>query len=281
MEILLLIVSALVLTLSVLTIVSRSHAGQSRKWEEGEARRLFNEHQDLVQKFLEIAERRTSVLDDYGQESRGKLPQEMLRCMVKIGERERVPEHLLRKWWNQHRAAFVDEADFLVSGSRNPERVFVCLSLLLMNAFESHHSAGLRLAENAAENAGPGNPNTVQWTPEGLNELSGSDFEVYVANRLKKAGFDDIRGTPTVGDQGVDLLARRGGRLAAIQVKRKAGTVGNSAVQEVVAGRQFYDADEAWVVTNSRFSLSAMALAQKTGVRLVDGDELRSLDGIE
>jgi restriction system protein len=107
--------------------------------------------------------------------------------------------------------------------------------------------------------------------------LSGVEFESVVAKLLREHGFEDVRGTPATGDQGADLLATDGGRLVVIQVKRYSAAVGNSAVQEVAAALRFYDGDEAWVITSSTFTPSARALAQKNGVRLIDGVALRAL----
>jgi len=49
---------------------------------------LLSKHIDLVEKFLEIAERKVSVLDDYGDESWECLPKEIERCLTKISKRE-------------------------------------------------------------------------------------------------------------------------------------------------------------------------------------------------
>ena len=88
-------------------------------------------------------------------------------------------------------------------------------------------------------------------------------------------GFQDVRGTPITGDQGADLIAKRDGRTIVIQAKRYQGSVGNRAVQEVVGAVSFYGADEGWVITSGSFTPSAKALAQKNGVKLIDGHTLR------
>lgn len=107
--------------------------------------------------------------------------------------------------------------------------------------------------------------------------MSGIDFELYVSGLLSQLGFTDIRGTPTTNDQGADLLGKKDGKTVVIQAKRYAGPVGNSAVQEVVGAQHYYSGDEGWVVTNSTFTRSAKELAQRTGIRLIDGYELRRL----
>lgn len=63
-----------------------------------------------------------------------------------------------------------------------------------------------------------------------------------------------------------------------IQAKRYKGSVGNEAVQEVVAAVKFYSADEGWVMTSGTFTPSAKALAQRNSVRLIDGIALKRRD---
>jgi restriction system protein len=105
----------------------------------------------------------------------------------------------------------------------------------------------------------------VMYSPS----CSGVEFENAVESILCRSGAQ-VRRTPTTGDQGVDLLARVQGRLIAIQCKRSASPVGNKAVQEAHAGQQFYDADEAWVVSDAPFTRSARQLAGTIGVELID-----------
>lgn len=50
--------------------------------------------------------------------------------------------------------------------------------------------------------------------------------------------------------------------------------MGNSAVQEAVAGKSYYDCDEAMVITNSVFYPGAIALAKANDVTLIDGTQL-------
>ena len=104
--------------------------------------------------------------------------------------------------------------------------------------------------------------------------LTGEEFEDYVALILRDNGFREIERTRASGDQGVDVLAERGGRRYAIQCKNYAGAVGNAAVQEAYAGAQFYGCDVAVVVCPGEFTRSARELAASTGVRLWDGERL-------
>lgn len=82
-----------------------------------------------------------------------------------------------------------------------------------------------------------------------------------------------IESTPITGDQGADVLVTIDGIKFVIQAKRYTGVVGNAAVQEVFAAQQFYGADFALVVTTSRYTTPAQALAQKIGVELTTADD--------
>lgn len=104
--------------------------------------------------------------------------------------------------------------------------------------------------------------------------LDGPEFENYVALVLRDNGFKHVEVTRTSGDQGVDILAQRGGKLYGIQCKNYAGAVGNAAVQEAYAGAQFYGCDEAAVICPGEFTRSAKELAASTGVLLWDGQKL-------
>ena len=116
-----------------------------------------------------------------------------------------------------------------------------------------------------------GNP-----TIEDTDSMTGSDFEQFLGRLFGAMGFT-VEETPASGDQGADLILSRTGERLVVQAKRHAGSVGNSAVQEVVAAVSFYSATRGLVVTNSTFTSAAVALAAANGVELVDRDALGEL----
>lgn len=105
--------------------------------------------------------------------------------------------------------------------------------------------------------------------------MSGREFEEYCAAYLRKRGFKKVQVTRATGDQGVDILARRRGKTYAIQCKLYQKPVGNSAVQEAYAGKQYYDCDRAMVMTNSTFTKGAKELAERTEILLWEGIPLK------
>lgn len=96
----------------------------------------------------------------------------------------------------------------------------------------------------------------------------GRQYEIYIAGKLEKEGFKQIRTTPSSGDNGVDIFARKNGDLYAFQCKFSSTTVGNRAVQEVYAGGKYYQAEKSVVVTNSTYTKNAQDTAEKLKVHL-------------
>ncbi len=104
---------------------------------------------------------------------------------------------------------------------------------------------------------------------EDYDLMSGQEFEQAIAEIFKNMGYQ-VTMTPTTGDQGIDIIAVRNGIRIGIQAKCYTGKVGNSAVQEVVAGKQYYNLNRCMVVTNSTFTSAAVALAKANNVTLWD-----------
>jgi len=110
-----------------------------------------------------------------------------------------------------------------------------------------------------------------------IEEMSGIDFEKFIGNCFEKKGYN-VKVTKATGDQGADLILEdERGILTAVQVKKYSGSVGNKAVQEVVASMKFYDCDKAMIVTTETFTKSAFQLASKNGVQLIDKKGLDDL----
>ena len=103
-----------------------------------------------------------------------------------------------------------------------------------------------------------------------VDSMSGLDFERWCASVLRKNGFVKVRVTQGSNDQGVDILAEKEGVKYAIQCKCYSSDLSNTPVQEVNAGKKFYDCHVGVVMTNSHFTKGAVALAKKTGVLLWD-----------
>lgn len=112
---------------------------------------------------------------------------------------------------------------------------------------------------------------------EGMDALDGHDFEYYCADILQKSGFIEVQVTKGSGDFGADILAEKDGITYAFQCKCYDGPVGVKAVQEVYAGRDFYDRMVGVVMTNQYFTAPAVEAAKKLNILLWDRGYLDSM----
>jgi restriction system protein len=106
-----------------------------------------------------------------------------------------------------------------------------------------------------------------------VDQMSGVEFEEFVAAQLRTRGWSVIR-TPSTGDYGVDLIAKNDDTCMAVQCKRLARAVGVAAVQQVVSGARHHGCDQAVVVTNQAFTKAARQLAATHRCRLVGREQL-------
>jgi hypothetical protein len=216
-----------------------------------EGQSIADRNQDLIAKFLDIAERKVSLTDDYGDENWGALPNEIDVCMSKIAQREGLTTK-----WNRWLKGKNKRHSFLPP----PPVEYEWIRERLEQMFRRFHQlSASRVRDESA-----------------VHDLSGEEFEIHIAKLLRSCGFE-VLGTPRTGDQGADLIALKNGNKIVIQTKRYQGSVGNGAVQEVIGAVKFYGTHEGWVVTNSTFTPSAKALAQRSNIRLVDGHTLQNL----
>lgn len=110
-----------------------------------------------------------------------------------------------------------------------------------------------------------------------LDDIDGIDFEELTCDILVANGFETAENTQASMDFGVDVLACKDGITYAIQCKRYHGPVGIEAVQQIYAGRAYYECHVAVVLTNQYFTSNAHKLADKIGVALWDRDMLEQL----
>ena len=89
--------------------------------------------------------------------------------------------------------------------------------------------------------------------------MTGTEFEDYVAARLRRAGWH-VTFTSASGDYGVDLIAERDGKSVAVQCKRHGKPVGVAAVQQVVSGARHHGCKKSIVISNQEFTQAAKQL---------------------
>ena len=114
--------------------------------------------------------------------------------------------------------------------------------------------------------------NREQLLKQNWKAMRGTEWEQYLVQVFEALGAS-AETNRTTGDQGVDLLVRFGEMMIAVQAKGYVGSVGNDAVQQVIAGKAFYGCDRAAVITNSRFTAPARSLAECNSCFLIGEKE--------
>lgn len=110
-----------------------------------------------------------------------------------------------------------------------------------------------------------------------IDQMDGFQFKMYLKALFQQLGYK-AQLTPQSGDFGADLIMK-GKKKIVIQAKRYGvkNKVSQSSVREVYGAQAYYEADEAWVMTNSFFTKQAKVLAEVCHVQLFDRHALQSL----
>lgn len=106
-----------------------------------------------------------------------------------------------------------------------------------------------------------------------ISNLDGYQFERLLCDVFEQLGYTAVL-TSKSRDQGADLVISKDGTKTVVQAKYYEGKVSNGAIQEVVAAKAYYGANEALVITTGSFTKSALDLAEVNDVILWDGEKL-------
>jgi len=104
-----------------------------------------------------------------------------------------------------------------------------------------------------------------------IDKMTGEEFEERLQILFTNLGYEAKRTSPgkTKPDYGVDLVVQKDGIKTAIQAKcYRKQLVGEDAVREVLAGKNYYYCHKARVVTNGNYSRMARRLARVNNVEL-------------
>ena len=105
--------------------------------------------------------------------------------------------------------------------------------------------------------------------------LSGIEFENFIAELFEYLGYK-IEFTPISGDNGIDVVARKGRYSIGIQTKLYYNhNVSNKAIQEAYSGKRYYKNDYAMAISNWQFSKPALNLAKELNVAVIDRNILK------
>ena len=109
-----------------------------------------------------------------------------------------------------------------------------------------------------------------------LNNQKGIAFENQCMKILISKGWR-VEETPKSGDQGIDLIASIEKYRLCIQCKDHKKPIGNKAVQEVSAGKKYWNGTHAILVSQSGYTKSAYKLAAANNVLLINTLELNNI----
>ena len=109
-----------------------------------------------------------------------------------------------------------------------------------------------------------------------LNNQKGIAFENQCMKILISKGWR-VEETPKSGDQGIDLIASIEKYRLCIQCKDHKKPIGNKAVQEVSAGKKYWNGTHAILVSQSGYTKSAYKLAAANNVLLISTLELNKI----
>tara|TARA_B100001750_G_scaffold64179_1_gene50932 strand:- start:1402 stop:2238 length:837 start_codon:yes stop_codon:yes gene_type:complete len=108
------------------------------------------------------------------------------------------------------------------------------------------------------------------------DDMDPFDYEHYCASEFQKSGWE-AKATQGSSDQGVDVKATKDSIILVAQCKKFAKPVGNKAVQEVVAGMKYYEANQGVVIAPNGFTNSAEKLAEANNIKLIHHSEIKEL----
>lgn len=163
-------------------------------------------------------------------------------------------EHVVEDWLH---------VDF---SSNDPISVYLCIEPMIEELVEKRRLSEFEksLFEDKRESV----------SLDEIDLMSGAEFEEFVASLLARMGYA-VETTQHTHDQGIDIVARKKGTSIGVQAKCYSSPVSNAAVQQVVAGLAHYGLDKGMVVTNSRFTASAVELAEANDIVLWNRETLK------
>ena len=110
---------------------------------------------------------------------------------------------------------------------------------------------------------------------EQLQKLDPVEFEQFCGYLYELRGYA-AHMTATSGDEGVDLLLKKGNRKEVVQCKRYQGSVGQPTVRDMYGTMLHTNSASSAIVTTGRFTRAAETWAANKPIELVDGHELMS-----
>ena len=116
--------------------------------------------------------------------------------------------------------------------------------------------------------------NTAKF--EYSDQMDPYEYEHFCAEQFNNNNWK-AKATQGSSDQGVDVIATKNNITLVAQCKRFKKPVGNKAVQEIVAGMKYYQANKGVVIAPNGFTKSAEKLAEANQILLIHHSEIAQL----
>lgn len=111
--------------------------------------------------------------------------------------------------------------------------------------------------------------------------MDGHEFEMFMAEVLKKNGYKNVHRTKGSGDYGADIVAELDGVKYAFQCKRFESKVGPKPIGEVLRGMNHYNCQKGVVITNNYYTKQAQNESIINNIELWDRNKIIGLCKIE
>ncbi len=116
----------------------------------------------------------------------------------------------------------------------------------------------------------------IPYTLAQIDAMDPYDFEYFICQHYRQQGYTKAYTTPKSGDFGADIVIPSRQETIVVQVKKynQNNPTGISSVQEVLGATKYYNAQKGIVITTSYFTKSAIILAKKADIELIDRSKL-------
>lgn len=123
--------------------------------------------------------------------------------------------------------------------------------------------------------------NRTPLTLKQVDRLQPNLFEAFISALYQKQGFLTHL-TPYSNDKGIDVVAIKNRLNYLIQAKQSKSQVGIGAIQEIFAGKNYYEEKfcerfKLLVISNNDFSLSAIMLSKTNNVKMLNRSTLEAM----
>jgi len=113
---------------------------------------------------------------------------------------------------------------------------------------------------------------------EAIRRLHWKQFEMLVAETLRRVGYRVVEQRRSLSDSGPDLIASSPDETLMVRCEhRRSATVGVATVRELKESIAAEGVGEGAIVTSGTFSGEARAFAAGTSIQLIDGPQLEKL----